>query len=52
MNYFFTVIICSLFPSFYDKIRTYAVDDKSVRHCKATSFNKSEVQYSIPEMTD
>ena len=41
LNYFFTVVRCSLFPSFYDKIRTYAVDDKSVRQCKATSFNKS-----------
>ena len=37
----FTVIRrYSLFPSFYDKIQTYAVDDKSVRQCKNTSFKK------------
>ena len=41
-KYFFTVMrTCSLFPSFYNKIGTYVVDDKSVRQCKATSSNKS-----------
>ena len=48
-KYFFTVIRkCSLFPSFCDKIRTYVVNDKSVRQSKTTSFNKSKVKYSIP----
>ena len=37
----------ALFSSFYNRIQSYAVDDKSVRQWKATSLNKRNNHKSI-----